>query len=218
MNNESSESAELSEFARGVGLPDSPLSLDLHIGWVGEAPDRPQVLAQIEQLAAFRSYAAADLAGRELAAMLLGVQSSITSVQLDLIGQGETLRVTRERGDRKIEREEAVFGHVDILLENDEAGLYLLQVDPGAEIPRHHHEKMRELEWHVAGRLLRDDDELLGMAAVQWPKGRVHGYRNIGERVATLFCCDSPAFLPSDEIYEVPLDGARTASDSGVSR
>jgi hypothetical protein len=30
----------------------------------------------------------------------------------------------------------------------------------------------------------------------------VHGYENRGQRRATLFCCDTPPFIPQDEIVE----------------
>ena len=36
-----------------------------------------------------------------------------------------------------------------------------------------------------------------------WTKGFVHGYTNVSGRRATLFCCDTPPFLPHDEIDEV---------------
>jgi hypothetical protein len=78
--------------------------------------------------------------------------------------------------------------------------LYLLHIDPGATLSSHHHQVMRELEWHVRGEILRCGEKLVGLAPVIWSQGQVHDYVNTGTGVATLFCCDQPRFIPADEV------------------
>ena len=65
------------------------------------------------------------------------------------------------------------------------------------------------------GELLRCGQRLSGLAPVVWSKGQVHDYVNTGAGVATLFCCDQPRFIPSDEILcepgeDVPEDRAQS--------
>ena len=51
----------------------------------------------------------------------------------------------------------------------------------------------------AVGRELALEDPL-GFEPVVWEKELVHTYQNDGEERATLFCCDCPPFVPSDEI------------------
>jgi mannose-6-phosphate isomerase-like protein (cupin superfamily) len=108
--------------------------------------------------------------------------------------------IRRRATDLVRAREASDFGEVDILHESREAGLYLLNIDPGGEIPPHYHRIMRELEWLVSGEIERDGVRLKGFEPVAWQTERVHRYVNVGSERATLFCCDSPPFVPTDEI------------------
>lgn len=112
--------------------------------------------------------------------------------------------VRRTQADYPRRFETSRFGRVEILLETQEAGLYLLHIDPGQAIPPHHHQQMRELEWIVRGQLFWKDAQLPLRQARAWPKGEVHGYDNRGGQRATVFCCDTPPFIPEDEIEVSP--------------
>ena len=183
------------------------LVVDLDLKLTHRAPDQAQLEAQVRRLSTFRAYTSPELAAQELAAMVLGVHTQVAELHL-LVSPADPessltpVSLARQREGCGLQREVAVFGQVDILLENAEAGLYLLHVDAGKEIPRHHHKVMRELEWHVRGQIERDGEELSGLDAVEWPRGQVLGYRNTGVEVATVFCCDMPSFIRSDEVYE----------------
>ncbi|MEZ4373712.1 MAG: dihydroneopterin aldolase [Polyangiaceae bacterium] len=191
---------------------DLELGLDLSAagrsGRIADTLDYDRVTDQVISLLSFRRYRLLENAGEELAAMLFGVQPSLEDVRIRikkpqaLQGRARAAEVELQRRRDQFPRgeESARFGRVEVLLETGEAGLYLLHVAPGAEISAHRHEEMRELEWRVKGKLARDGERIRGLAPVAWQKGQVHHYKNLGNDWATLFCCDVPAFIPSDEI------------------
>ncbi len=191
---------------------DLELGLDLsragRSGRIGDTVDYDRVADQLIQLVRFREYRLLENAAEELAAMLFGVQPSLEELRIKLkkpkalAGRAHLaeVEVVRSRADFPRGEEAARFGRVEVLLETREAGLYLLHVAPGGEISAHRHERMRELEWRVSGKLARDGEQILGLAPVVWPKGREHSYQNLGQGWATLFCCDVPPFIPADEI------------------
>ena len=152
------------------------LKIDLDLQLTAAAPEQVQLEAQVRCLAEFRAYARPELAAQELAAMLLGVHAQVAEQHLvvsacDPESSLSPVSLVRYRDQRTPQSEVAVFGHVDILLENAEAGLYLLHVGVGQEIPRHHHKVMRELEWRVRGQIERDGTELSGLDSIEWPRG-----------------------------------------------
>jgi dihydroneopterin aldolase len=193
-------------------LIDVELSLDTSLaaysGRIAATCDYARVADELETLLNFRRYKLLEMAAEELAAMLLGVHPNVSDVHLRLSkphalrGRARTAGVeVRRRADTLVRaRERNDFGEVEILHQSSEAGLYLLHVEQGREIPAHYHAIMRELEWLVDGELERDGERLIGLAPVVWSKHRVHRYVNVGDRRATLFCCDSPPFVPEDEI------------------
>jgi mannose-6-phosphate isomerase-like protein (cupin superfamily) len=111
-----------------------------------------------------------------------------------------SVQVSRSPSDFPRRLEDTRWGQAEVLLETKDAGLYLLHVEAGQEIPRHHHQVMRELEWLVDGELFRENHEVEAFTPVSWDKGQIHSYRNNSESRATLFCCDCPPFMPQDEI------------------
>jgi FolB domain-containing protein len=195
-----------------------PLLLDLELGLdTGEAAysgriaatcDYSRVVDEVETLLGFRRYRLLEMAAEEVAAMLFGVHRVLDSVRVRLSkplalegrARAASVEIQRTRADFIAMRERSEFGEVEILYQSREAGLYLLHVDAGREIPAHYHERMQELEWLIAGAIERDGERLNGFAPVEWPKGRAHRYVNVGDQRATLFCCDMPPFMPEDEI------------------
>lgn len=198
---------------------DLELALDLsragRSGRIGDTVDYDRVADQVIQLVSFREYRLLENAAEELAAMLFGVQPALEQLRIKikkpkaLSGRAHLaeVEVERARADFPRGEETARFGRVEVLLETREAGLYLLHVAPGGEISAHRHERMRELEWRVSGKLARDGEQMLGLAPMVWPRGREHSYQNLGQDWATLFCCDVPPFIPADEIETNPGPG-----------
>lgn len=195
-----------------------PLSLDIGLGLdlsragrsarITDTLDYDQVTEQVRALVHFRRYRLLENAAEELCAMLFGVHPELREVRLRLQkplalkgrARHAEVSIERSRADYTWTQETTQFGHVDILFESREAGLYLLNIAPGSGIPRHYHRRMRELEFWVRGQVERDGVQLVSLAPQVWPKGQVHEYRNIGSELATLFCCDMPPFIPQDEI------------------
>lgn len=179
-----------------------------YTGRIAATCDYARVCDEVAALLEFRQYKLLEMAAEELAAMLCGVHPVITDLRVRLHKpqalQGRAraagVEIRRQARDFVRMREHNEFGEVEILYQTREAGLYLLHVDPGKEIPAHYHDVMRELEWLVDGAIERDGVLLRGFDPVVWRKHRVHRYVNVGERRATLFCCDTPPFVPEDEI------------------
>ncbi len=191
---------------------DIRLDVDLSVagrsGKIGDTCDYAQISREVTALLEFREYKLLEMAAEELSAMILGVHSNVERVGLRidkpraLGAAGAVASVEIERLQRQVapEQEVKAWGSVDVLLETREAGLYLLHVGPGKGIPRHQHQRMRELEWLVDG-TLRESGRTLELATPRaWQRGEVHGYTNPAQTRATLFCCDTPPFIPEDEI------------------
>jgi dihydroneopterin aldolase len=194
---------------------DLELGLDLRpaasSGRISDTCDYDRVADQVRELLQFRRYRIIEVAAEELAAMLFGLNDKIETLRVRLEkpralegrARAGAVEILRERADFPRRVEKTRFGEVEILHEGREAGLYLLHVDAGGEIVPHRHAVMRELEWLVTGDLQRNGQVMAGPEPTAWSVGRVHGYRNLGDTRATLFCCDTPPFIPDDEI-EVP--------------
>lgn len=206
---------------------EQPVRVDLHMGLdlraagrsasIGDTIDYDRTTNELAALLRFRRYRLLENAAEELAAMLFGVHPRLEELELRLCkpqalagrAASAAIRVTRCRDDfAPWRREAAVFGEVDVLLETKEAGLYLLHVGVGQQIPLHHHRVMRELEWLVRGTLRQGDELVPPSRPVEWPHGEPHRYRNEGREPATLFCCDCPPFIPSDEVvHQASVEG-----------
>jgi dihydroneopterin aldolase len=203
------------------------LAVDLRLGLdlaeagrsarISATVDYSHVARQVAALLRFRRYGLIENAAEELAAMLFGVHERIETIELRLAKPGAlegqaaaaAVGISRGRDDYPRRYEDKRWGQVEVLLETREAGLYLLHIDPEHEIPRHHHQIMHELEWLVRGSLQQGGahQPLELVEPVVWPQGAPHSYRNDGTERATLFCCDCPPFIPSDEI-ELPKGSA----------
>lgn len=193
----------------GLALDRAGRSADL-----ADSYNYARVADELAALLRFRRYRLLEAAAEELAAMLLSVHPRIEEARVRLdkpeaLKQARSAGVTiaRRQADYPRRWETARFGTVEVVLETAEAGLYLLHVEPRKAITAHRHEQMRELEFRVRGELTRCGSPLVGLSPMEWPKGQVHDYRNIGTSVATVFCCDEPRFIPGDEILVEGHDG-----------
>jgi FolB domain-containing protein len=178
-----------------------------YTGRIAATCDYARVADEVATLLEFRRYKLLEMAAEELAAMLVGVHPVISDLRIRLHKPQALARarlagveISRQARDFVRTREHNDFGEVEILHQTREAGLYLLHVEPGREIPAHYHDVMRELEWLVDGAIERDGVRLSGFDPVVWSQHRVHRYVNVGKKRATLFCCDTPPFVPQDEI------------------
>jgi len=135
---------------------------------------------------------------------------SIRSVEVRLTKFGAltgstlaTVRSHRERTPLKYGVEHKEWGSVDIIGETNRLGFYRLNVAPGQTLPTHYHDRMREEELILSSGLVslsEDGEEVLPPGRrFAWPRGVIHGYRNEGDRIASILCMDSPPFLPEDE-------------------
>jgi dihydroneopterin aldolase len=124
-----------------------------------------------------------------------------------------SLEVEREAAWVELTQEEKPFGVVDVIHETREAGIYRLNVAPGAEIPLHVHRVMRESEMVLSAGLLCQDEPVLPGTIHRWRKGAAHRYANPTRRWQTILCVDAPRFIESDEIL-VAADPARARPDA----
>ena len=107
--------------------------------------------------------------------------------------------ITRHADEVAYGKEVNHFGEVDILHENDDCGIYLLRIPPGAKIPAHYHVEMDEGELVVSdGLMLQNEPVLPGIAHI-WPKNFVHEYENPTDVERSILCVNAPKFIPSDE-------------------
>ena len=96
------------------------------------------------------------------------------------------------------------FGHVDILHENQDCGVYLLHIPAGGQIPSHIHKVMGEAELVMSSGLLLQNESVEGGIAHFWPLEFVHQYDNPSDATRTILCVNRPKFNPADEI-RVPI-------------
>jgi dihydroneopterin aldolase len=111
-----------------------------------------------------------------------------------------TLQIERDRHWVALEREDKPFGFVEIIHETRDAGIYRLNIAPGAGIPLHVHKQMRETELVLGEGLLCQNKPVPAGAVHRWPKGAAHSYSNPTDRYQSILCVDAPRFIPSDEI------------------
>jgi dihydroneopterin aldolase len=122
------------------------------------------------------------------------------------VGAG-SLAVVREAAWAQAARvvEIKPWGTVDVVHETRDAGIYRLNVAPGAGIPLHRHLVMEEREMVLGEGLLCQGVLAAAGSVRRWPKGAPHRYDNPTDRWQTILCVDTPRFLPHDEIQVEPL-------------
>jgi len=103
------------------------------------------------------------------------------------------------------------FGHVHILHENRDCGVYLLHIPPGGKIPAHVHRQMGEAELVMSSGLELQGEPIEGGLAHFWPLDFIHQYDNPSDETRTILCVNRPKFDPADEIV---VDAPREWPDS----
>lgn len=123
-----------------------------------------------------------------------------------------SLKLFRRAGEPRYAREEKDFGHVDILFETRDCGIYRLAVAPGRSIASHHHCQMQESEMVLSSGLLLQHQPVRAGSVLHWPAGLVHRYDNPGPSEQTILCVDRPRFIPADEIPDEPTGDGEPAT------
>lgn len=108
--------------------------------------------------------------------------------------------VLRHVGEMQYGIEHNDFGHVDILHENQDCGVYLLHIPAGGQIPAHLHREMGEAELVMSRGLLLQGEPVDGGLAHFWPLEFIHQYDNPTDATRTILCVNRPKFNPADEI------------------
>lgn len=118
-----------------------------------------------------------------------------------------TLDIHRARGDFQVKTEEKHFGHVDVIFETKECGVYRERVRPHTVLPTHLHNHLDESELVLGDGLLLQGEQAIAGVAHTWPKGFPHRYENVTDVEQSFLCIDRPAFIPTDEVeVDVPVD------------
>ncbi len=169
-------------------------------GRIGLTCDYSRVVDEAARLLRFREYRLVEVATEELAAMLFASHPLLEQVDIRLekpqVFQGRarsaSVRIHRERAQFPSVVRRQSFGAVEIRLETHEAGLYVLDVEPGRDLaPLAAAE--RQLAWLTAGELFigarrYGTGDLLPSALV--------GAENRGPEPARVFLCMVPPSVP----------------------
>ena len=181
---------------------DIDLGLDLSTagrsGRITQTCDYDRLTEEVTTLLRFREYRLIEVAIEELAAALFGLNSVAEEVGIRLEkpaalhgrARSVAVQIQRRRAQYPPQMRAQGWGVVEVLLETHEAGLYLLHVEPGQELPPDHDPPRRQLEWRVAGELLHEGKPIRDCRV--WPEGRPEPYQNRSAHRATLFACACP--------------------------
>jgi mannose-6-phosphate isomerase-like protein (cupin superfamily) len=94
---------------------------------------------------------------------------------------------------------DAPFGKVQVLESNNKFGSSILVIEPGKEITKHFHKKMKEIEVVLEGEIWCGD-KIQGPGEVNvWETGQAHGYRNESGSIVKILCITMPPYDPQDE-------------------
>jgi len=111
-----------------------------------------------------------------------------------------SLLIERDRHWVELPREPTSYGFVEVVHETRDAGIYRLNIAPGASIPLHHHKQMLESELVLTDGLLCQQKPIPAGAAHRWPLGAAHSYDNPTDRYQSILCVDAPRFVAGDQI------------------
>lgn len=187
-----------------------------------ETLDYAAISAQIRFLLESCRFRLLETAAHALAKLLLAEpapgerRAAVDSLRLSLTkpdalgGRGvPTLTIARDAAwARETFRSESKkWGHVDVVHETRDAGIYRLNVSPQGRIPLHVHTVMRESELVLGDGLLCQGRAAPAGSVFRWRHWAAHRYDNPTDRWQTVLCVDTPRFMPEDEI-EVSGDPA----------
>jgi dihydroneopterin aldolase len=111
-----------------------------------------------------------------------------------------SFEMERGAGWLELRSEPRDFGTLDIVAETREAGVYRLNLAPGASICSHLHRERHELEMILSSGLLCQGRPVPAGAINNWPRLSPHGYHNPTDRHQTILCVACPPCYGNDEI------------------
>ena len=166
-------------------------------GRIGLTCDYSRVADEAARLLRFRAYRLVEVATEELTAMLFAVHPLLEQVDLRLekpqVFQGRarsaSVRILRDRGQFPVIGRSRDFGEIETILETHEAGLYVLNVQPGRKLARVSTAE-RQLAWLIAGELFIGSRPLGVGDALPAAQATLE---NRGSETARVFLCTAPA-------------------------
>jgi dihydroneopterin aldolase len=183
---------------------DLSLGLDLgpaaRSGRIVQTCDYDRVTVQVLALLRFREYRLIEAATEELAAMLFAVYPHLLEIEIRLDkptalrgrAYSTGVRVTRRREQFPLRYESLGAAERATLLETDEAGLYLVRLQPGTPCMVPEGFTARVLAWSLVGEASDGERRLTAGDPIPAPRAALPPYLASGPGPATLFCCTCP--------------------------
>tara|TARA_B100001750_G_scaffold227843_1_gene221819 strand:+ start:1847 stop:2653 length:807 start_codon:yes stop_codon:yes gene_type:complete len=180
---------------------------------VGATVDYAAITSQVVFLLRSCRFRLLETAAHVLARYLLAppapgeVRAALDAVEVRLKKPGAlrgfatpSLTIRRTKAWAVFDQEDKPWGTVDIVQETKDAGIYRLNVAPGATIPLHVHQQMRESEMVLTKGILCQGEPCRQGTVHRWPRGAKHVYENPTKRWQSILCVDLPRFDPTDEV------------------
>jgi FolB domain-containing protein len=111
-----------------------------------------------------------------------------------------TLEIHRGMSDFLFQTETKPFGHIDIVFETKECGVYRERVFARTVLPTHVHHHLDESELVLGDGLLLQGQKAIPGVAHTWPKEFPHRYENVTDIEQSFLCIDRPKFMQDDEV------------------
>jgi dihydroneopterin aldolase len=133
-------------------------------------------------------------------------RSMISGVRLKLIkpealpgNAVASLEIEREASWARTQRLDLPFGHVDVIHESPEAGIYRLSFAPRVEARLHEVDRAHESELVLTAGLSNGEKPLLAGTELRHERGTPRTYVNATRRWQSMLCVDSPLARRHDE-------------------
>jgi len=97
---------------------------------------------------------------------------------------------------------DAPFGKVQVLESTDKFGSSILLIEPGKEIPKEFHKKMKEIEVILEGEVICNGKIQKPGDVNIWKINQVHSYKNESNSAVKILCITIPPYDPED-IFKV---------------
>jgi len=193
----------------GLDGGSAPKPPGLEVAALGRAAVAQQIAFVLEAC----RFSSMEVAAQALAKLLLAApapgESRVGPAALRLTlseAGGPSLTVEHDAAwaQSGVARELKPWGAVDTVDESADAGIYRLNLAPGAGIPLHVHRVMREEEMVLSDGLLCQGRGAPAGSVRRWPHQVPHRYDNPTDRWQSILCVNAPRFQPGDEIEVDP--------------